>query len=98
MDNTIYVYYTPGCVEKLRILDRRSRAAGKSVRILTARTLFGSKTARKYKNPRWMLALHAVGGGTYHDFASNVTEKFSKTRLERHFTRHAHNAARTTAR
>ncbi len=89
MDNTVYAFYTSGCVEKLRVVERRCRLAGRSFRLMTVRTLIGSKLAKRYVGPQWMFALHAVGGGFYHDFSSDCTERISKRRIERHFSKHA---------
>jgi hypothetical protein len=80
----IYVYYTPGCVELLREVDRVCQESGCHLRLLTPRSTLGSRLARRYpKAPQWMIAMHAVGGGEFVDLEKGgMSRKYSKRQIE----------------
>ena len=96
----VYVYYTPGCVESLREVDRVCQQHGDTLRLLTPRSTLGSRLARRYpKAPQWMLAVHAVGGGEFIDLEKGgLSVKYSKRRIETLLKDNAPLYSRTAAR
>jgi hypothetical protein len=78
----MFTYYRPGCVEALRDLDYGCQQNGHTLRLLTPRSALGTRLSRKFTGPDWMLALHAAGGGWFHDITTRQTARYSKNRIE----------------